>query len=660
MQQTPHPYPTRYSQRLINNIIDDITGDDMNYRNLITNPRTKNIWLRSSANEFGRLAQGIGKHVTGTNTIFFIKANQVPKGRTVTYGRFVCDLQPHKDELARTRLTVGGNLIDYPFAVSTKTADLVTAKLLFNSVISTPKAKYMCMDVKFFYLNTPMPRYEYMKIPVALIPDEIMDAYNLHDMVYNGYVYMEIQKGMYGLPQAGLLANQLLAKRLAEFGYYQLQHTHGLWKHTWRPIQFTLVVDDFGVEYVGKEHADHLISALRTHYTVSIDWEGTLYCGMKLKWDYINRTVDISMPQYIQEVLTKFKHPPPNKPENAPHKAVTIDYGRKVQLTEAPTTAAPLSKDNVKKLQQIIGSILYYARAVDNTMLMTLSTLASAQATATEDTAKALAQFLNYCYTHPEATIRYLASDMILHVHSDASYLSEPKARSRAGGHFFLANTPETGKPVLNNGAIHNIATIIRNVMASAAEAELAALFVAAKEATVLRTTLEEMGHPQPPTPIQVDNSTADGIVNETVKQQRSKAIDMRFYWVRDRIAQNQFHVYWAPGNTNLADYFTKHHSAKHHQAVRKFYLHTHESPTHLPMVTVPAPTALRGCVDSKDTTKSLGQQSLAPNWNKGLNSDQWTPFQRTPLRASSCIQLIELANKRLDHAGVRRAGVLY
>jgi hypothetical protein len=627
----PHRYPTRHRQQA-NAVIDEITGKELNYKKLISNPETKEKWLRSSANEFGRLAQGLKDRVTGTDTIMFIRADQVPKGSTVTYGRFVCDVRPHKDETERTRLTVGGNLINYPYSVSTKTADLTTTKLLFNSVVSTPNAKYMCMDVKNFYLNSPMPRYEYMKIPVELIPAEIMTAYNLHEKVHNGYVYIEIQKGMYGLPQAGLLANQLLAKRLAKFGYYQATHTHGLWKHTWRPIQFTLVVDDFGVMYVGKEHADHLADALRQHYQISVDWKGELYCGMTLKWNYEKRTVDISMPEYIMAVMHKYQHPTPTKPENAPHKSIPINYGLKQQMTQAPSTASPLSADRKKNLQQIIGSILYYARAVDNTMLMALSALASAQAHATEDTAKALVHFLNYCTTHPDATIRYLASDMVLHVHSDASYLSEPQARSRAGGHFFMANKIKAGMPVLNNGAILNVSTIIRNVMSSAAEAELAALFTNAKEATVLRTTLTEMGHPQPVTPIQVDNSTADGIANETVKQQRSKAIDMRFYWIRDRIAQNQFYVYWAPGKNNLADYFTKHHPAPHHQAVRKYYLHTTESKTHLPQVTVPIPPDLRGCVDTRQT-KASGQQAKAPR----VSMSNSQTYQRKPAQPITC-----------------------
>jgi hypothetical protein len=105
-----------------------------------------------------------------------------------------------------------------------------------------------------------------MHIPVKLIPQEIIDDYNLKPKVNDGFVYVEINKGMYGLPQAGLLANKLLAHRLAKYGYYQAIHTPGLWKHTWRPIQFVLVVDDFGVEYEDKKHATHLLDALNQHY----------------------------------------------------------------------------------------------------------------------------------------------------------------------------------------------------------------------------------------------------------------------------------------------------------------------------------------------------------------------------------------------------------
>jgi hypothetical protein len=116
---------------------------------------------------------------------------------------------------------------------------------------------------------------------------------------------------------------------------------------------------------------------------------------------------------------------------------------------------------------------------------------------------------------------------------------------------------------------------ILREVVSSAAEAELAALFHNGKTACPLRICLEELGHPQPPTPIVTDNSTASGIANDTVKQKRSKAIDMRFYWIRDRVRQGQFHIYWKKGILNRADYFTKHHPASHHQQIRSSYLHS-------------------------------------------------------------------------------------
>jgi hypothetical protein len=201
---------------------------------------------------------------------------------------------------------------------------------------------------------------------------------------------------------------------------------------------------------------------------------------------------------------------------------------------------------------------------------------------------EALTQLLNYCATHPDATVRYTASDMVLHVESDASYLTAAKARSRASGYLFLSARPaDPSKPPAPdsppppaNGAIDVLCQILREVVSSAAEAELAALFHNGKTACPLRLCLEELGHPQPPTPIVTDNSTAAGIANDTVKQKRSKAIDMRFYWIRDRVRQGQFHIYWKKGILNRADYFTKHHPASHHQQIRSSYLHSPSDPS--------------------------------------------------------------------------------
>ena len=301
-------------------IIDPDTGASMEYRHLIKSPKHKIPWMHSLSNEFGRLAQGVGSRVTGTNTIFFIDHHKIPTDRRkdVTYGRICCNYRPQKAEPERTRLTVGGNLITYPGDVSTPTSDTTTAKLVINSTISTPSAKYMCADIPNFYLGTPMKRYEYMKMPIALIPQEIIDTYNLMPLVHKDHIYMEIRRGMYGLPQAGILANNLLTERLARRGYYQCRHTPGLWRHKWRPILFSLVVDDFGIKYVGKEHADHLVDSIEAHYGLEKDWDRALYCGITLTWDYINRTVDLSMSGYAIPSYTSFSTRHLNAP-NMPH-----------------------------------------------------------------------------------------------------------------------------------------------------------------------------------------------------------------------------------------------------------------------------------------------------------------------------------------------------
>ena len=179
--------------------------------------------------------------------MFFINKDQVPSDRwkDVTYGRIVCDFRPHKSEPNRTRLTVGGDRINYPEDCGTPTADLTLVKLIMNSVISTEGAQFMTGDIKNFYLNTPLKRYEYLRLRLSELPDEIIEEYKLNEKAApEGMVFLEVRKGMYGLPQAGLLAQELLAERLAKKGYQKSKTTPGLWKHKWRPVQFTLVVDD--------------------------------------------------------------------------------------------------------------------------------------------------------------------------------------------------------------------------------------------------------------------------------------------------------------------------------------------------------------------------------------------------------------------------------
>ncbi len=149
----------------------------------------------------------------------------------------------------------------------------------------------------------------------------------------------------------------------------------------------------------------------------------------------------------------------------------------------------------------------------------------------------------------------------------------QTQARSRAGGHFFLSSDTQL---LANNGAILDIAHIIKTVMSLATEAELAALFIMAWEAVYIRIILKEMGHKQRPTPMQTDNAMADGIINSKVQLKRTRAMDMQFHWLWDRECQQQFRIYWRPGKLNYADYWTKHHPTEHHWNIRKEFLTPH------------------------------------------------------------------------------------
>jgi len=199
---------------------------------------------------------------------------------------------------------------------------------------------------------------------------------------------------------------------------------------------FALIVDDFGIQYVGKPAADFLISTLRRDYTITVDWTGAELCGLHLEWDYTERSVKLSMPSYVARALERFGHTDPT-PSDSPHKHVPPQHRANVQMATLDTSP-PLDSAASTRIREIVGVFLYYARAINNTMLVALGTIASQQASATETTAHACVDLLNYVATPPEGIIKLFASDMVLYNHTDASYLSEANARSRAAGFFWL------------------------------------------------------------------------------------------------------------------------------------------------------------------------------------------------------------------------------
>eukprot|EP00804_Cyclotella_cryptica_P028791 CCRYP_020137-RA/>CCRYP_020137-RA protein AED:0.28 eAED:0.33 QI:0/0/0/1/0.5/0.33/3/0/575 len=193
-------------------VLDQDTGQLLEHKQLRRHPKHKATWDTSYSNELGRLCQGIGHHpvhkhkkrIDGTDTFKPIQYRDIPNQRKgdVTYTRVVCEIRPQKADPYRTRITLGGDRIRYPGDCGTKAGSLETVKLLLNSVLSTPTARFASFDISNFYLGTPLDRPEYARIKLSDIPDDFVQEYSLHDFAHNGYVYSKS-------PKASMASNKL-------------------------------------------------------------------------------------------------------------------------------------------------------------------------------------------------------------------------------------------------------------------------------------------------------------------------------------------------------------------------------------------------------------------------------------------------------------------
>ena len=218
--------------------------------------------------------------------------------------------------------------------------------------------------------------------------------------------------------------------------------------------------------------------------------------------------------------------------QHAPNPWQKPVYGRRTPQSPTSTPVSPpLDKEGTRRIQAISGTFNFYSE-VDPCIKPALNEIGSVQAAPTDDTNKKVQMLMDYLHFHPNAVLRYYASEMILQGEADSAYLVLPKARSRAAAWFILGNDPTSTPTPMPNAP----------VMSSAAEAETGGLFLAAQRACPVRVTLLELGHPRPKngTPLFNDNSTATGILTSSLRQKFSKAFDMRFHWFRDRIDQQQ------------------------------------------------------------------------------------------------------------------------
>jgi hypothetical protein len=204
------------------------------YCKLMQDPAALDVWMHAFGKDFGCIAQGNTKTGTTATDAIVMEPRDVPnipKDQPPTYAKVVITYCLQKEDPYQVRIAAGGNL-NYPREFTTCTTDTTTAKLHWNNVLSTPKAQYMCLDIGNVYLTATLDCYEYMKMPINLFFPWIIDQYDLNSKVIRGYIYLQMCKAVWGLPQAKILANKLLQKCLAPHDYYKCKNTPGLWKHT--------------------------------------------------------------------------------------------------------------------------------------------------------------------------------------------------------------------------------------------------------------------------------------------------------------------------------------------------------------------------------------------------------------------------------------------
>ena len=478
--------------------------------------------------------------------------------------------------------------------VSSTTCTATTFKLMLNAVVSDPHLSIASIDVTDFYIqhDADPAHPAYVRCRNGRIPERTRQWLGTAHLSDDTILTFKCLKVMYGQDDAGKISQDQCNAHLAKHGYVETT-TSCLFKST-DPKNNTLMLqwcDDFFVAYDNRSNnLAHLVKIMKLRYPIKVSDNTTQYLGFHINLQrsqsHLHKDkLELDMPNYAMNGIGKLQGPTwkPAKCPGSPSKYIPIHYTQGPQLEELDESP-PATAEQQKWIRSFVGIFRYWAEAVAPLIVVVMSKIASRQENPTVNTYDEAQRVLSWIYHHPNSTITFYPSNMQLHCHSDASYLSEPKSRSRAAG-YITCGEPQfqsPDQPFHVNGAAAIISRIIPTVVRSAHEAEYAGLFINATELTEMRETMRNLGFPQLPIPIIYDNIIAGKIANNNVKKHKySKVISMNYHWIKDRIKAGHFTLKWAPGKTNLADFFTKLHPVNHFQAMLKVYCSTSPRPTH-------------------------------------------------------------------------------
>jgi hypothetical protein len=551
----------------------DVTGKPLTFSRALAGPDALH-WEQAQLEEWQRLGP------EGSQCVHYARTSALPSGRKSSY--LLPVVKEKRTALGartfRVRNTFAGNLSDYSGETKADTGDIESFKILLNSTISDPQAKMACVDISDFYLNEPLEEPEYMKVPLKDIPAAIAATHGLAALAdERGLVLLVVTKTIYGLKQSGRICREGLVAQLAKHGYRAEATTPTIFHHDTRPTFFELVVDDFAVKYNAANEGDleHFLDALREKYRIKVDMAAAKFIGITLAWQYDGaRSVTLSMPGYVDKALERF-HVVRGPKVMSPMRYTPPHYskGTPQEPTDPQAHATPGTAADQLLLQQIVGTFLYLARCVDGITTIAVNTLSSAQSDPNSAVMKDADLLLQYFAWNPNPSVTFTPSQMHLFMHSDASFAGESGARSRVGAVYMLGDAPSRSAPLPQLRHPFLVASVVLKVTAAnISEAEYGGLFTATQRSVPLRNTLAALGHPQAATTAVTDNSVAMGISTGTIKQKRSRSINIAYHWIRDQVTLGHFRVLWDKGSRNLADYQTKAVPAKDFLAIKSTY----------------------------------------------------------------------------------------
>lgn len=495
------------------------------------------------------------KAIEKYQTMHFV--DDVPKGRSPAYIRQVLEINKVGEN--RVRNTIGGDSSDLEFLqheVASRNASVTAKKIFLNSILSEG-LDFATGDLQDFYINqrNELAVPIYAKVRFDQLGPRTIKKYNLERLRARGWVVVKITKAVYGLEEASAISQNNLVNVLQTHGFYEQERgpKHMLFRHKDPDnlTAFVLHTDDFGIKFKYKHQAEALVSALHdAGYVIKMDWHPKKYCGITIdyaKGDYMH----LSQPGYNQKLLdicglneAKLQYTP--LPDVKP------TYGKHTPMTEDPDATPPFTQLQRDTARKFLGGALFASLWTRHDFTYACNTLISEVPKGTHSTWQRILHFAGYIRAQPELGVTYYPSDMQLQVFTDSDFNSP---FSRTGGFFHLGRKDE---PDFINGPICCVSKLQPISSAAVSEAEYIAAFMNGKTALPLCHELDAHGYPQTAVLFRGDNRVCVGIATDTVQPKRSKYVDAKFHWFRDRVRRGDFAMTWIETGKNIADFFTK------------------------------------------------------------------------------------------------------